>query len=182
MYPCLHNYRSNKLTQSKSKTQSQEVCTVNSIVLLLTLIGHNMAFKSIRISAASMVSQVARSLAGQVLSEVWPATWAVHGVILAVWCCCMGLLVLHVYTILKWIWTHRLPERNDLLNEKVSAPTNQATTAGFRIVKCYGSLKTSLNFSSYMITTDSPTSNLLVFYSVKIFHTHGFTKRLILLK
>ena len=40
-------------------------------------------------SAASMVSQVARSLAGKVLSEVWTATWAVHGVILAVWCCCI---------------------------------------------------------------------------------------------
>ena len=34
-------------------------------------------------SAASMVSQVSRSLAGQDLSEVWPATWAVHGVILS---------------------------------------------------------------------------------------------------
>ena len=29
------------LTQSKSKTQKQQVCTVSSIVILLTFIGHN---------------------------------------------------------------------------------------------------------------------------------------------
>ena len=33
-----------QVTQSKSKTQKQEVSTVSSIVLLLTLIGHNMVF------------------------------------------------------------------------------------------------------------------------------------------
>ena len=31
--------------------------------------------------AASMVSQTARSLAGQVCMRGWPATWAVHGVV-----------------------------------------------------------------------------------------------------
>ena len=31
--------------QSKSKTQLQEVCTVSSIVLLLTLMEHNMLYK-----------------------------------------------------------------------------------------------------------------------------------------
>ena len=41
---------SKPVTQSKSKTQSQEVCIVSSIVILLTLIGHNMIFISIRIS------------------------------------------------------------------------------------------------------------------------------------
>ena len=35
------------LTQSKSKSQQQEVCTVSSIVLLLTLIGQDMEFVSI---------------------------------------------------------------------------------------------------------------------------------------
>ena len=39
-----------KLTQSKSKTQKQEVCTVSSIVILLTLIGHDMVFISFTIS------------------------------------------------------------------------------------------------------------------------------------
>ena len=33
-------------TQSKSETQSKDVCTVTSIVLQLTLIGHNMVFIS----------------------------------------------------------------------------------------------------------------------------------------
>ena len=33
-----------QLTQSKSKTQKQEVCTVSSIVLLSNLMGHNMVF------------------------------------------------------------------------------------------------------------------------------------------
>ena len=33
-----------KITQSKSEMQKQEVCTVSSIVLLLTLIRHNTAF------------------------------------------------------------------------------------------------------------------------------------------
>ena len=32
------------LTQSKSKTQSQELCMLSSIVLLLTLIGHDRVF------------------------------------------------------------------------------------------------------------------------------------------
>ena len=32
------------LTQSKSKSQQEEVCTVSSIVLLLTLIGQDMEF------------------------------------------------------------------------------------------------------------------------------------------
>ena len=40
----------NHVTQSKSKTQQQELCTVSSIVLLLALIGHNMVFVSIIIS------------------------------------------------------------------------------------------------------------------------------------
>ena len=39
-----------QLTQSKSKTQLQEVCTVSSIVLMLTLIGHDMVFISFAIS------------------------------------------------------------------------------------------------------------------------------------
>ena len=40
----------NLLTQSKSKIQYQEVRTVSSILLPLTLIGYDMAFKSITIS------------------------------------------------------------------------------------------------------------------------------------
>ena len=35
----------NQITQSKSKMQEQEVCTVSSFVLLLTLIGDNMVYQ-----------------------------------------------------------------------------------------------------------------------------------------
>ena len=39
-----------RVTQSKSKTQKQEVDTVSTIELLLTLIGHNMVFITFAIS------------------------------------------------------------------------------------------------------------------------------------
>ena len=39
-----------QLTQSKSKTHHQEMCMISSIVLLLTLIEHNMVFKRYIIS------------------------------------------------------------------------------------------------------------------------------------
>ena len=39
--------------------------------------------------AASVVSEVSRIWAGQVLFEVWPATWAVHG---GIWIC---MVLLH---------------------------------------------------------------------------------------
>ena len=39
-----------ELTQSKSKMRKQEQCTVSSIVILLTLIEHNIVFISLTIS------------------------------------------------------------------------------------------------------------------------------------
>ena len=40
----IYTIKVNHVTQSKSKTQYQDVCMVSSIVLLLTLMGHNVVF------------------------------------------------------------------------------------------------------------------------------------------
>ena len=60
-----------QLTQSKSKIQLKEVCTVSSIVLMLTLIGHDMVFLSIQISLGFHLTfgiRVAFSFSSSVLS------------------------------------------------------------------------------------------------------------------